>query len=477
MNMVTLSASPLSPRHCRIVATVGPATNLLQLLQAGVSAFRVNFSHGEYEVHRQCIAAIRAAEEQAGRLVPIIADLQGPKIRTGKFAEGPITLRYGQELTLEASDEPGHDGLIRLPHADIMAVLQPGDVLKLDDGTMQITLTEKLSPTQARAVVDIGGTLSDRKGINIPTRQLPISAMTTKDKRDMEFALGEGVDYIALSFVQSPEDVAEAKVLINGRAKVLSKIEKPLALESIDDIIALSDAVMVARGDLGVELPMEQVPLAQRKIVKRCRRAGKPVIVATQMLQSMVDTPVPTRAEASDVATAVYMGADAVMLSAESAVGKHPATAVAVMDRIIRAVEADPNFWEDLYSSRKKPQADAANALSASARDMARLLGSAAIFAFTRSGSTAMAVARQRPCCPVYALTPDKAAARQLALVWGVTPAISPDLNDSDAMFHWAETHALQQGWLKPSDQAIALAGAPFGTPGTTNMLKILTAK
>ena len=472
---MTAPTSKKFDRRCRIIATIGPKSNPYFLLEAGATAFRLNFSHGSHEMHLERIKAIRAAEEKSGRFVPIIADLQGPKIRVGTFEEETINLRYGSEVIMEVSNEPGKEGLIRLPHPEILKVIQPGDELKLDDGMMVLTITEKESDTRVKARVDVPGKLSARKGINVPTRQLPISAMTEKDKKDMEFALEHGVDIVALSFVQTPEDVVEAKALIKGKALVLSKIEKPLALESIEEIVALSDMVMVARGDLGVELPIEQVPAAQRHIVQACRRAGKPVVIATQMLQSMIDSPMPTRAEASDVATAVYMGVDAVMLSAESAVGSHPEAAVAMMDRIIRAVEADPSYWDDLYNSRKQPIATTSNALCASARDIAKLIDAKAIFAFTRSGGTAFAASRERSSCALYGLTPEKATARKLALVWGVTPVVSPDMDDSDEMLHWAEEYAHNTLGLVQGQHAVVLAGTPFGISGTTNMLKIVS--
>ncbi|MCC7260837.1 MAG: pyruvate kinase [Alphaproteobacteria bacterium] len=462
-------------RRCRIIATVGPKSNILRLLQAGASAFRLNFSHGTHEEHLQRIQAIRAAEEKSGRFVPIIADLQGPKIRVGTFDDDFITLRIGQEVTLEVSDKAGRDGLIRLPHPEILEAIQPGDELKLDDGLIVLTVTAKENNSRATAKVEVPGKLSSRKGVNIPSRQLPISAMTDKDRRDLEFALAHGVDIVALSFVQSPDDVAEAQRLIKGKALVMAKIEKPLALQSIDAIAALSDMVMVARGDLGVELPIEQVPGAQRRIVHACRRAGKPVIIATQMLQSMVDTPIPTRAEASDVATAVYMGVDAVMLSAESAVGRHPETAVAMMDRIIRAVESDSVYWEELYSNRKQPIATVVHALCTSARDIARLMDAEAIFAFTRGGGTAFGISRERSSRAIYGITPELSTARKLALVWGITPVLSPDETDSDRMLEWASRFAKEQLGMIAGQHVVVLAGTPFGVPGTTNTLKILT--
>lgn len=462
-------------RRCRIIATVGPKTNPFHLLAAGATAFRLNFSHGSHEEHLMRIKSIRAAEEKTGRFVPIIADLQGPKIRVGTFEEETITLRYGQEVTLEVSDQPGKDGLIRLPHPEILKAIQPGDEIKLDDGMLVLTITAKESNQRVTAKVDVPGVLSARKGVNVPTRQLPISAMTEKDKRDLAFALEHEVDIIALSFVQTADDVVEAQNIIQGRALVISKIEKPLALASIDEIVSQSDMIMVARGDLGVELPTEQVPAAQRQIVRTCRNAGKPVVVATQMLQSMVDTPIPTRAEASDVATAVYMGVDAVMLSAESAVGRHPEAAVAMMDRIIAAVEADPSYWEDLYGSRKQqPIATIANALCASARDIAKLVSAKAIFAFSCGGSTAFAAARERSETPLYGITPKRRTARKLALVWGVTPVLSPEHDDSDTMLSWAESYAKDVLGAQKGEHVIALAGTPFGVEGTTNTLKML---
>ncbi len=463
------------PRRCKIIATIGPASNPLQLLQAGTTAFRLNFSHGEHASHLQSIKAIRHAASSLGLHVPIIADLQGPKIRTGSFESGNIQLKYNDIIHIKASDKKGKNGLICLPHPEVLLALQPDDSIKLDDGTLALTVTERLSETEVLARVDIPGTLSGQKGVNLPYRTLPISALTDKDRTDMEFALAQDLDIIALSFVQTPQDIIEAQKLVQGRARILAKIEKPLALEQIEEIAALADIIMVARGDLGVELAMEQVPIAQRKIVQTCRRLGKPVIVATQMLQSMVDTPVPTRAEASDVATAVYMGADAVMLSAESAVGKHPATAVAMMDRLIRAVEEDEHFWNLMQARKSKKHPKAAEALSAAARDISRQLKAKAIFAFTRSGSTALAVARERAFCPIYALTPDPSAARAIALTWGITPVLSPDLSDSDEMFRWAQEWGKTQLELQDDSQVIALAGTPFGVAGSTNMLKVIT--
>ncbi len=468
-------------RRCRIIATMGPASKPYELIQAGATCFRLNFSHGSHEEHLERINMIREAEKEAGRFVPIMADLQGPKIRVGTFEGEGIELKYGQTVVLELGTEPGKDGLIRLPHAEILKVLQVGDEVKLDDGLLALTITEKESDTRLKAHVDCPGFLSARKGVNIPTRQLPISSMTAKDKRDLEFILKQDIDLIALSFVQTAQDVLDAKKVIGNKALVVSKVEKPLAVQHIDEIVDASDLIMVARGDLGVELPTEQVPAAQRNIVRACRKAGKPVIVATQMLQTMVDSPTPTRAEASDVATAVYMGADAVMLSAESAVGRHPATAVAMMDRIIRAVEEDEYYWEERKVSRKDPIPTTSNSLCTAAHDIAKLLKAEAIFAFTASGRTAFLAARERARTPLYALTPHISIARQLAMVWGVTPVISPnigsspDFDDSDDMMAWAEDLARDALGCKKGSQIVLLAGTPFGEVGTTNTLKIIS--
>ncbi|MBC7769478.1 MAG: pyruvate kinase, partial [Phycisphaerales bacterium] len=395
-------------RDCKIVATMGPASDpperLAMLIEAGVDCFRLNFSHGERADHARRMKAIRAAEEKAQRPVAVFADLQGPKIRVGSFVDGQVMLRFGDEVTLEASDQPGDDTIIRLPHPELVESLEKGDILKLDDGKMKLTVTGR-NGAQRTARVDFGGVLKNQKGVNVPTRRIPISALTAKDREDLAYALDLNVDYIALSFVQHPEDVREARALIGDRAGIISKIEKPSALENIDEIVELSDAVMVARGDLGVELPPEQVPIAQRKIIRSARAAGRPVIVATHMLESMVEAATPTRAEASDVATAVYQGADAVMLSAESAVGRHPQSAVAIMDRIIRAVEDDEEYWSSLPRDMTPPQDTTADAIALSARHIADVIGCASVVAYTATGSTALRVARERPRCGVIGLT------------------------------------------------------------------------
>ncbi len=466
----------LRARDCKIVATMGPASDhpdrLARLIEAGVDCFRLNFSHGHKDDQARRYEAVRAAEESAGRAVAIFADLQGPKIRVGRFEGDSIKLRYGQTVMLEASEDLGADGLIRLPHPEIVASLEAGDVLKLDDGKMQLTIVERISD-RLSARVDFGGELKNNKGLNVPTRRIPVSALTPKDREDLDFALALGVDYVALSFVQHPDDVREARGLIGDRAGIISKIEKPSALDHIAAIVELSDAVMVARGDLGVELPPENVPIAQRKIVRAARSAGKPVIVATHMLESMVDAPTPTRAEASDVATAVYQGADAVMLSAESAVGRHPQTAVAIMDRIIRAVESDEEHWSRLPRDMTLPQDTTADAIALSARHITDVLDCAAVVAFTATGSTALRVARERPRCGVISLTPVRATARRLCLVWGVRSLVIGDIHSVEDMVTEADKAVRHLGIAQSGDRIVIIAGIPFGRPGKTNTIRV----
>jgi pyruvate kinase len=463
-------------RDCKIVATMGPASDpperLAMLIEAGVDCFRLNFSHGGREDHARRMAAIRAAEEKAGAAVGVFADLQGPKIRVGTFADGQITLKYNDIVTLEASNQPGEAKHIRLPHPELVSALEAGDVLKFDDGKMQVTVLER-HRTHVTARVDFGGVLKNQKGVNVPTRRIPISALTDKDREDLAYALDLGVDYVALSFVQQPEDVREAKELINGRAGVIAKIEKPSALAQIEEIVEVADAVMVARGDLGVELPPEQVPIAQRKIIRAARSAGRPVIVATHMLESMIDAPTPTRAEASDVATAVYQGADAVMLSAESAVGRHPQSAVAIMDRIIRAVEGDNEYWSALPRDMTPPQATTADAIALSARHITDVLDCAAVVAYTATGSTALRVARERPRCVVVGLTPVTETARRLSLVWGVKSVVTEDATDAEDMIVKADAAVRALGVAEPGDRVAVIAGIPFGRPGKTNTIRL----
>ncbi|MET0544708.1 MAG: pyruvate kinase [Caulobacterales bacterium] len=463
-------------RACKIVATLGPASDpperLMMLIKAGVNCFRLNFSHGNRVDHARRVAAIREAEARAGYPIAIMADMQGPKIRVGTFEGGSIPLRYGDVVTIEASTEMGGPGLIRMPHPEVVLSLETGDVLRLDDGRFMLTvISAENGIVQAR--VDVGGELKNQKGVNVPSRRIPISALTPKDREDLAFALEQGVDFIALSFVQDAEDVAEARALIGDRAAILSKIETTAALENLEAIVDLSDALMVARGDLGVEMPPEMVPIAQRRIIRLARASGKPVIVATQMLESMIESPTPTRAEASDVATAVYQGADAVMLSAETAAGRHPQSAVAIMDRIIRAVETDPEHWSGINRDMARPEPTTADAIALSARHIAEVLDCAIVVAYTMTGSTAFRLSRERPQAGVLGMTPSVQTARRLALSWGVRPIVTEDANDVEDMVSKAENAARSINAATSGDRIVITAGIPFGRPGKTNTLRI----
>lgn len=464
-------------RNTKIVATLGPASSspemIRKLWQAGADAFRLNFSHGSHEDHRARLNTLRRLEQEGGRPIAILADLQGPKLRLGTFREGRVTLSAGQAFRLDLDPAPGDQGRAPLPHPEIFAALAPGKDLLLDDGKVRLRV-ERCGKDFAETTVVTGGELSDRKGVNVPAAVLPISPLTDKDRRDLAFALDIGVDWIALSFVQRPEDVAEAKRLAAGRARILSKLEKPSAIEHLAEIVELSDAVMVARGDLGVELPPEDVPSIQKRIIRACRHAGKPVVVATQMLESMISAPTPTRAEASDVATAVYDGADAVMLSAESAAGQYPVEAVAMMDRIICRVEQDAHYRQTINTDAPLPRATDADALSAAVRQVAGILSVTATVAYTTSGSTSLRIARERPEAPILSLTPSLATARRLVLAWGVHSVHTEDAISVEDMVAKAVRIAALEGYAAPDRPLLIVAGMPFGTPGSTNLLRIV---
>jgi pyruvate kinase len=467
-------------RRTKIVATLGPASSspetIARLFRAGVDVFRLNFSHGTHEDHAARIAAIRALEEETGRPIGILADVQGPKLRIGRFAAGRIHLQTGQSFRLDLDPTPGNAERVELPHPEIIAAAQIGTTLLLDDGKLRLRVTHK-RPDHLMCEVAVGGMLSDRKGVNVPDVVLPIPALTAKDREDLAFALAAGIDFVGLSFVQRPEDVQEARALTEGRAAILTKLEKPQALDNLETILALSDAVMVARGDLGVELPPEEVPLVQKRIVRRARALGKPVIVATQMLESMINAPAPTRAEASDVATAVFEGTDAVMLSAETAAGQFPFEAVNMMDRIIARVEQDESWREAIAQSRPEPEPSSADAIAQAARVVAHTIGSRAIAAFTSSGSTARRVARERPDCPILGLTPEAAVARQLTLVWGVHALITPLTHTMTETVARATRLAFREGFANHGEEIVVVAGVPFGQPGTTNALRVAVVK
>ena len=459
-------------RQAKIVATLGPGTSspeaIRALFEAGADVFRLNMSHGSQADHRARYDVLRGLEADFGRPIAVLADLQGPKLRIGTFRDGAIALERGQSLRLDLDETPGDAERVNLPHPEIFAAIVPGTRVLLNDGRVVL---EVKSCDAGHAVTEViaGDELSNHKGLNLPGVLLPIPALTEKDRKDLTFALELGADWIALSFVQRPEDIAEARSLVRGRAGVMAKLEKPSAIASLESIVELSDAVMVARGDLGVELPPEEVPGLQKRIVRACRQAGKPVVVATQMLESMIESPTPTRAEASDVATAVYDGADALMLSAETAVGEYSAEAVAMMDRIMKAVEHDP-LYDSLSTA---PEATSADAISAAARQVTETIDAAAIVAYSVTGSTTLRASRVRPEVPILGLTPRIESARRLALAWGVHSVHTEDARDFIDMVNKASAVARAEGFARSGDRLVITAGVPFGTPGSTNTLRI----
>jgi pyruvate kinase len=463
-------------RNAKIVATIGPASSSPEMLRAlfvaGADVFRLNFSHGSHADHTERFDAIRRLEKDMGRPIGIMMDLQGPKLRIGRFAQGPVELKAGGRFRLDLDQTPGDATRVNLPHAEIFAAVRPGTDLLVDDGKVRLRIID-CGASFAETEVVAGGTLSERKGVNVPNAVLPLSPITDKDRRDLTFGLGLGVDIVALSFVQRPEDVAEARRLIAGRASILVKLEKPSAIEHLAELVDLSDAVMVARGDLGVEMPPEDVPSLQKRIVRACRLVGKPVVVATQMLESMIHAPTPTRAESSDVATAVYDGADAVMLSAETASGRYPAESVTIMDRIIQRVERDELYRPLLDAVHPEPEATAADAISAAARQVAHTVSAACIATFTMSGSTALRAARERPDAPILGLTAKEETARRLALLWGVHWVLTHDISSFQEMVDLATQLARRDEFAKPGQRMVVTAGVPFGTPGATNVLRI----
>ncbi len=462
-------------RSAKIVATLGPASaspeRLRALFDAGVDVFRCNFSHGTHDDHRQLFTAIRQVEHDTGRPIGILADMQGPKLRLGDFEHGRVQLPAGAAFRLDLDGKLGDEHRAPLPHPEVFRVLQPGNELLVDDGKVRLRVHD-CGPDFAETECLVGGTLSNHKGVNVPHCVLPISAVTDKDRADLTFALENGADWIALSFVQRPEDVAEGRKLIGDAAGLLVKLEKPSAIRRLDEIIDLADALMVARGDLGVEMPPEDVPTVQKQVIHACRLAGKPVIVATQMLESMISAPTPTRAEASDVATAVYEGADAVMLSAETAVGQYPVEAVAIMDRIARRVQADPLYFASLQTSMEHEHTDP-DAISAAACQVAATVGAAAIVSFTSSGATALRAARERPGVPILVMTPHIGTARRMALLWGAHCVHSADIKNFGEMVQKAVSAAHREDIAQPGQRVVITAGVPFGTPGATNILRI----
>lgn len=445
---------------------------LKTLFLAGVDTFRLNFSHGSHADHAAVHASIRALEGEVGRPIGILLDLQGPKIRVGTILDGKLMAVTGETLRFVLNGGDGDKSSIPLPHPEIFEAVLPGDDLLIDDGRVRVRVAA-LGADFIDAKVIAGGVISNRKGVNLPGTVLDLSPLTKKDRADLDFGLKLGVDWVALSFVQKASDMIEARALVGDRAGLVAKIEKPSALEQITDIIRLSDAVMVARGDLGVEMPLEQVPGVQKRITRASRRMGKPVVVATQMLESMITAPVPTRAEVSDVATAVYEGADAVMLSAESASGSFPVEAITMMSRIAEQVERDALYWTILSAQRSEPDATASDAIAAAAHQMVDALGLTAVMAWTHSGSTALRLARSRPNATIIALTPKRETARRLALCWGTHPIVTKDASDVDDMAFRAAKFAVRERFAEIGGRIIVVAGVPFGTPGATNLVRI----
>lgn len=463
-------------RRVRIVATLGPASseqNQIQALhQAGVDVFRINMSHADHAHMRDLVSRIRAVEKEAGHPITILADLQGPKLRIGTLAGDRVEIENGATITLDSDSTPGDASRVYLPHPEILRSLRVGHRLLIDDGKLQLRIVE-LGEGKVVAEVVQGGTLSNRKGVSCPDTLLPVGALTAKDMSDLEAVLAADVDWVALSFIQRPEDLAEARKIARGRAALMSKIEKPQAIERLDEIIELSDALMVARGDLGVEMPIEQVPGLQKRITRAARRAGKPVVVATQMLESMITAPVPTRAEVSDVATAVYEGADAIMLSAESAAGAFPIESVAMMDKVAQQVERDDNYKTILRAQRAEPEETGADALSAAARQIGETLNVAANVCFTLSGATALRVARERPFAPVLVMSPSEKTARRLGVVWGLHTVVCENKSDLGELIADAGTAMIAEGMGKSGDRLVVIAGLPLNTPGLTNFLQL----
>jgi pyruvate kinase len=463
-------------RRTKIVATLGPSSSskpmIARLFEAGVDVFRINMSHTSHDGLRGLIGTIREVENEHGRPIGILVDLQGPKLRIGEIDGEGIELEDGAQFSLDRDEAAGDGKRVHLPHPEIFQSVAEGEALLLNDGKVRLRV-DKVDDEQIRTTVEIGGPLSSRKGVSLPDTILPVTAMTPKDRSDLEFALNFEIDWVALSFIQRPEDIADARKVTRGRAAIMAKIEKPAAVTRLEEIMEIADGLMVARGDLGVELPLERVPGIQKQMTRAGRRAGKPVVVATQMLESMISAPVPTRAEVSDVATAVFEGADAVMLSAESAVGEYPVEAVSTMSRIAREVESDPNYPIIISGQRPEPQATGADAISAAMHQIADTLNLAAIVCYTSSGATGLRASRERPRQPIIALTPRVETGRRLAIAWGLHCVLTEDAKDEDDMVERASAISAQEGFATSGQRIIISAGVPFGTPGATNMLRI----
>ena len=476
MRPVTEQLQPRS-RKVKILATLGPASEkpemIKRLMLAGADAFRINMSHGTQDQKAALVDSIRALEKELKRPTTILVDLQGPKLRVGRFKGGSATLEKGQRFTLDRQRAQGGADRVQLPHAELFDAVGPGDRLLIDDGKVRLRVVSA-DEKEIGTEVQVGGTVSDNKGVNVPDVVVPIPSLTEKDRSDLEFALGIKADWIALSFVQRPEDVAEARALIGDKAALLAKIEKPAAIDQLNDIVALADAVMVARGDLGVELPPEDVPPLQNRIVACARQFGKPVVVATQMLESMVTSPTPTRAEVTDVATAIYDGADAVMLSAKSATGQYPCETVQMMDRIATSAEQDPIYPARIHFTETHLEPTTADAIAGSARQIVATVSARAMVCYTSSGSTARRMARERPPVPLLAMSPSLTTARRMGLYWGVHPVHSRDVSSFEEMVAKGKRMALRHRMAEGGDRLVLVAGVPFGTAGSTNVIHVV---
>jgi pyruvate kinase len=464
-------------RNAKIVATLGPSSSspdaIRRLFEAGADVFRLNFSHGTHEDHAERYTIIRELERETGRPIGVLVDLQGPKLRVGTFAAGRVELATGASFRLDRDTRtPGDDTRVSLPHPEVFQALSPGVELLLDDGKIRLSVEES-GPDFAQTRVVTGGPLSDRKGASVVGAVLPVSALTEKDRRDLAFGLELGADWIALSFVQRPEDLDEVRAIVRGRAGVMAKLEKPSAIDRLEEIVDRSDAIMVARGDLGVEMLPEKVPPIQRRILRVCRSAGKPVVVATQMLESMIQTPTPTRAEASDVASAIYHGADAVMLSAESASGQYPVEAVTMMDRIITEVERDPFYRRMVDAAHPEPGSTISDTICCGLRRATGLLPIAAAVTYTHSGYTSLRTARERPAAPILSMAMSIETARRLTVVWGAHSVHGREIHDVNEMSDYACETAHREGFAQKGDIIAITAGLPFGRSGTTNLLRI----
>eukprot|EP00640_Fibrocapsa_japonica_P002040 CAMPEP_0113943328 /NCGR_PEP_ID=MMETSP1339-20121228/23188_1 /TAXON_ID=94617 /ORGANISM="Fibrocapsa japonica" /LENGTH=533 /DNA_ID=CAMNT_0000948171 /DNA_START=256 /DNA_END=1857 /DNA_ORIENTATION=- /assembly_acc=CAM_ASM_000762 len=490
-NEVTKTSSQRWKKATKQVATLGPASSTFEMIEklflAGADVFRLNFSHGKHSEKQELVDIIRAVEEKWNHPIAILADLQGPKLRVGIFDDDKVELVEGQKFRFDMSDEPGDACRVQLPHPEILTVLNPGDILLLDDGKLRMEV-EGTDEDGVDTKVIVGGSLSNKKGVNVPTVALPISPLTEKDRADLEFALEAGVCWVALSFVQKPEDIVELRELVGDKAKIMAKLEKPQAIDKLEEIVELCDAIMVARGDLGVEMMPEDVPIIQKKIINTCRRLGRPCVVATQMLESMITSPTPTRAECSDVATAVFDGADAVMLSAESAAGKYPIESVEMQQRVINRVESNPSYRFAVkmankeFALQKTQKSTATDAMTLAAKQIARTVGAKAIVAFTSTGSTCVAASKLRPSVPIIGVSPNMQTGRYLSLAWGVYPTcIEADSGEQGQtlknMMAKACNVAVQKKIAEdPNDQLVITAGLPFGVPGIANVIRVIPA-